>query len=285
MKRPEPPTSLELMCSPSFRLAYQDPELMEQPQMRSVRLQLELLKPELALEKAKIDTTIVVFGSARIPAPENAQHNVEVAEMSLADNPKDKRRQWKLQQAKNLRDLSVYYGMAQEFARIVSEECKNDVRKNYVIITGGGPGIMEAANRGAWDAEMPSIGLNIKLPREQQPNRYISPELCFQFHYFTIRKMHFLMKAKALVAFPGGFGTLDELFEALTLRQTGRMQRIPIILFGRKNFWDKVINFDFLVETGVIDPEDLDLFYPVETAAQAWDYIKRFHHAHEDEEL
>ncbi len=284
MKRPEPPTSLELMCSPSFRMAYQDPDLMEQPQLRSVRLQLEAIKPELALEKAKIDSTIVVFGSARIPAPDDALHHVQVAEMTLSESPKDKRRQAKLQQAKHLQDLSRYYIMAQEFSRLVAEECKHDIRKNYVIITGGGPGIMEAANRGAWDAEMPSIGLNIKLPREQQPNRYISPDLCFQFHYFAIRKMHFLLKAKALVAFPGGFGTLDELFEALTLRQTGRMQRIPIILFGTKNFWDKVINFDFLVESGVIDDADLDLFYSAETPLQAWDYIKRFHQLYEERE-
>ncbi|MDO4549637.1 MAG: TIGR00730 family Rossman fold protein [Planctomycetia bacterium] len=277
MSQEKLPTSLELMCTPSFRLAYRDPELMEQPEMRSVRLQLEAMKPQLAMWKAKIDSTIVVFGSARIHDPSEARHNVQVAEMLLAERPSDRRLQMKVRQAKHLLELSAYYQMAQEFSRLVSEECKQDERKNYVIVTGGGPGIMEAANRGAWDAEMPSVGLNIKLPREQQPNRYISPDLCFQFHYFAIRKMHFLLLAKALVVFPGGFGTFDELFETLTLRQTGRMQRIPIVLFGKKNFWDKVIDFQFLVDCGVIDVSDLDLFFPAETPQQAWDYIKRFH--------
>lgn len=277
MDHPKLPTSLELTCTPSFRLAYRDPDLMEQPEMRSVRLQLESIKPQLGMEKANIDSTIVVFGGARISEPAEAKHHVEVARILLSESPDDERRRQKLEQAKKLQELSSYYDMAREFSRLVAEECKNDRRKDYVIITGGGPGIMEAANRGAWDAGTPSIGLNIKLPREQQPNRYISPDLCFQFHYFAMRKMHFLMKAKALVVFPGGFGTFDELFEALTLRQTGRMQRIPIILFGMKTYWNTVLNFERMAEWGLIDTADLDLFYSVDTPQQAWDYIKRFH--------
>ncbi|MDO4573841.1 MAG: TIGR00730 family Rossman fold protein [Planctomycetia bacterium] len=271
------PTSLDLMSEPSFRLAYQDPELLMQPEMRSIRLLLEAEKPRHYLEKYNIDSTIVVFGSARIVDPDTARHRLTIAEMSLEESRNDRRRKERVQRAKTLLELSKYYDMAREFARIVSEECKNDDRKNYVIVTGGGPGIMEAANRGAYDADYPSIGLNIKLPQEQQPNRYITPELCFQFHYFAMRKMHFLKQAQGLVVFPGGFGTFDELFETLTLRQTKRMQHIPIILFGMKDYWSKIIDFKALTEMGVIDEADLDLFYDAETPQQAWDYIKRYH--------
>ena len=271
------PTSQEMMSEPSFRLAYDDPNLIRLPQMRSVRLLLEMAKPEIAQEEFNIESTIVVFGSARITDPATARHKLEVAKLSLEDNPKDKRRQENVRRAENLLELSKYYVMAREFARLVSEESNQNEVNDYVIITGGGPGIMEAANRGAYDVGCPTIGLNIRLPQEQMPNRYITPELCFQFHYFAIRKMQFLMRAKGLVAFPGGFGTFDELFEALTLRQTKRMQHIPIILFGKKDYWDKMINFRALVEAGVIDEADLDLFYDAETPAQAWDYIKRYH--------
>ena len=201
--------------------------------------------------------------------------------MLLEEKPDDVRRQKRVRRMEKLLELSKYYVMAREFGRLVSEECRKDSRKNYVIITGGGPGIMEAANRGAYDAGAPSIGLNIDLPSEQEPNPYISPEFCFHFNYFAIRKMNFLIRAKALVAFPGGMGTLDELFEALTLRQTGKMQHIPIILFGKEDFWDKIINFEALVESGVIAEDDLDLFYVAETPAQAWDFIKRYHEVNE----
>lgn len=271
------PTPLDLMSSPSFRLAYHDPDLMNQPELRSVRLMMEAIKPELIFDEMEIDSTIVVFGSARISGPEAAKRQLDVAQMSLEERPCDRRRRKRVEQAQSLLELSKYYVMAREFARMVSEECKKDARRNYVVVTGGGPGIMEAANRGAHDVDYPSIGLNIRLPREQEPNPYISPELCFQFHYFAIRKLHFLMRAKGLVVFPGGFGTFDELFEALTLRQTGRMQHIPIILFGKKDYWDKIINFQGLVESGVIDAADLDLFFEAETPQQAWDFIKRFH--------
>lgn len=274
------PTSLDLMSSPSFRLAYHDPDLMNQPELRSVRLMMEAIKPELIFDEMEIDSTIVVFGSARISDPETAKRRLDVAQMSLEERPRDRRRQKRVEQAQSLLELSKYYVMAREFARIVSEECQKDERRNYVVVTGGGPGIMEAANRGAHDVHYPSIGLNIRLPREQEPNPYISPELCFQFHYFAIRKLHFLMRAKGLVVFPGGFGTFDELFETLTLRQTGRMQHIPIILFGKKDYWDKIINFQGLVESGVIDVADLDLFFEAETPQQAWDFIKRFHGEH-----
>ncbi|MDO5113868.1 MAG: LOG family protein [Planctomycetia bacterium] len=274
------PTSLDLMSSPSFRLAYHDPDLMNQPELRSVRLMMEAIKPELIFDEMEIDSTIVVFGSARISDPETAKRRLDVAQMSLEERPRDRRRQKRVEQAQSLLELSKYYVMAREFARIVSEECQKDERRNYVVVTGGGPGIMEAANRGAHDVHYPSIGLNIRLPREQEPNPYISPELCFQFHYFAIRKLHFLMRAKGLVVFPGGFGTFDELFETLTLRQTGRMQHIPIILFGKKDYWDKIINFQGLVESGVIDVTDLDLFFEAETPQQAWDFIKRFHGEH-----
>jgi len=277
------PTSLELKSNPSYRLAYQDADLMNVPQMRPIRLMMEALKPEFAFNKMNIDSTIVVFGSARIVDREKAEHNLTAAKILLEENPKDARRKKRVERAKKLLELSRYYDMAREFARIVSEECKADTRKNYVIITGGGPGIMEAANRGAYDANYPSIGLNIDLPMEQEPNRYITPDLCLHFNYFSLRKMHFLQRAKALVAFPGGMGTLDELFEALTLRQTGKMQHIPIIIFGVKDFWNKILNLEAMVDSGVVSEEDMDLFYTAETPQQAWDYIKRYHAIHGEE--
>ena len=276
------PTSLELKSNPSYRLAYQDEDLMNQDELRPVRLMMESLKPDIALDKANIDSTIVVFGSARIVDRETAEHNLTAAQILLDEKPKEARRKLRVERAKKIVELSRYYDLAREFGRIVSEECKKDSRRNYVIITGGGPGIMEAANRGAYDAGCPSIGLNIDLPREQEPNRYITPDLCFHFNYFSVRKMHFLHRAKALVAFPGGMGTLDELFEALTLRQTGKMQHIPIILFGVKDFWKKIVDLPAMVEFGVISEEDLDLFYEAETPQQAWDYIKRYHAVHEE---
>lgn len=266
-----------LLRSPSYKKAYKDPDFLERPECRSIRVQLELAKPELELQHFKIDSTIVVFGSARIREYAEAQHLVDIAKAALEDTPTDKRRLHNLQRAEELLKLSKYYDLARRFGRIVSEECKDDERNNYVIITGGGPGIMEAANRGAYDAGMPSIGLNISLPMEQSPNPYISPELCFQFHYFAVRKMHFLLRAKALVIFPGGYGTLDEFFEALTLRQTRRMQHIPIVMFGANDYWNKIINFKKMAHWGMINDDDLDLYYEAETPEQAWDYIKKYH--------
>ena len=236
--------------SPAYRLAFTDEDFMCRDELRPVRLQLELLKPELLMSEAGIESTIVLFGGARIPRP--------------AD--KDKAR------TKTLADLTRFYDEAREFARIMTERAKKNGHREDVIVTGGGPGVMEAGNRGAADAGGVSIGLNIVLPHEQAPNEFVTPSLAFNFHYFGIRKMHFLMRAKAIAVFPGGFGTLDEMFEALTLIQTGRMQKVPFLLFGRA-FWEKIINWDALAEAGTISEDDLELFKFVETAQEAVDAI------------
>lgn len=236
--------------SPAYALAFADDEFMCRDELRPVRLQLELLKPEMLLDEQGIESTIVMFGGARIPEPAK----------------KDAAR------TKTLADLSVFYDEAREFARLMTLKSMESNGRENVIVTGGGPGVMEAGNRGAVDAGGASIGLNIVLPFEQAPNAYVTPDLCFNFHYFAIRKMHFLMRARAITVFPGGFGTLDELFEALTLIQTGRMQRVPFLLFG-KAFWDGIINWDVLADAGTISAEDLDLFRFVDTAAEAMDLI------------
>lgn len=232
--------------SPSYRLAFDDPDFLCRDELRPVRLQLELLKPELMMSEYGIVSTIVLFGGARIPEP----------------SKKDGAR------TRALADLSKYYDEARTFARIMTERSVRNGRLEGVIVTGGGPGVMEAGNRGAEDAGGVSVGLNIVLPHEQAPNSHITPDLCFNFHYFAIRKMHFLLRAKAVVVFPGGFGTFDELFESLTLIQTGRMRRVPILLFG-KEFWERVVDWSALSEAGTISPDDLDLFRYVETAEEA----------------
>jgi uncharacterized protein (TIGR00730 family) len=232
--------------APAYKLAFADEDFLCRDELRSVRLQLELLKPELIMDERGIESTIVLFGGARIPEPAK----------------KDTAR------TKTLADLSKYYDQAREFARLMTEKSMKSYGKEDVIVTGGGPGVMDAGNRGAMDAGGASIGLNIVLPHEQAPNEYVTPDLCFNFHYFAIRKIHFLMRAKAICVFPGGFGTLDETFEALTLIQTGRMQRVPVLLFGRK-FWESIINWDALSEAGTISAEDLELFRFVETAEEA----------------
>jgi uncharacterized protein (TIGR00730 family) len=232
--------------APSYALAFADEDFLCREELRPVRLQLELLKPEMLMDEAGIESTIVLFGGARIPSPAN----------------KDTAR------TQTLADLSEYYAQAQEFARIMTERSLKTDGRDDVIVTGGGPGVMEAGNRGALDAGGKSIGLNIVLPHEQAPNEYVTPELCFNFHYFAIRKMHFLMRASAVCVFPGGFGTLDEMFEALTLIQTGRMARVPFLLFG-KEFWEKIINWDALADAGTISADDLDLFVFVDTAQEA----------------
>ncbi|SFK90364.1 TIGR00730 family Rossman fold protein [Shimia haliotis] len=229
--------------APQYRLAFADEDFLCRPELRPVRLQLELLKPELALDEDGVESTVVLFGGARIPEPAK----------------KDTAR------TQTLADLSRFYDETRKFARIVTEQ--SDGKKN-VIVTGGGPGVMEAGNRGAMDAGGRSIGLNIVLPHEQAPNEYVTPELCFNFHYFAVRKMHFLMRANAICVFPGGFGTLDELFESLTLIQTGRMHRVPFLLFGRE-FWEKIVNWEALADAGTISADDLDLFQFVETAEEA----------------
>jgi uncharacterized protein (TIGR00730 family) len=264
----------KILQSPSYRVAYKDVDFLARPEMRAARLELELMKPELYFQQHNIRSTIVVFGSTRIVEPSAARQRLEEAQKELAKTPGDRRRQRTVTQAECLLERSHYYETAREFGRLVSSAGQSEPPCDYVVVTGGGPGIMEAANRGAYDAGAKSVGLNIRLPHEQQPNPYITPDLCFQFHYFAIRKLHFVLRAKALVAFPGGFGTLDELFDALTLRQTGRMQTIPIILFGRE-YWRHVIDFQFLADQGTIADADLDLISYAETAAEAWEIIRR----------
>ena len=232
--------------SSTYKLAFADPEFLTREELRPVRLQLELLKPELGMNEAGIDSTVVLFGGARIPAPE-----ARATARSAA-----------------LADLSQYYDEARHFARLMTERSLANGGRENVIVTGGGPGVMEAGNRGAQEAGGRSIGLNIVLPHEQAPNPYVTPELCYNFHYFAIRKMHFLMRAAAVCVFPGGFGTLDEMFEALTLIQTGRMAQVPFLLFGQE-FWEKIINWQALAEAGTISADDLKLFRFVETADEA----------------
>ncbi len=232
--------------APAYRLAFTDPDFMTREDLRPVRLQLELLKPQIVMDERGIRSTIVLFGGARIPAPER---------LDTARTPM-------------LAELSKYYDEARRFAVLMTERSMKSYGRENVIATGGGPGVMEAGNRGAHEAGGQSIGLNIVLPHEQAPNEFVTPDLCFNFHYFAIRKMHFLMRAKAVCVFPGGFGTMDEMFEALTLIQTGRMRRVPFLLFGR-GFWERVVNWQALAEAGTIGPEDLDLFRYVETAEEA----------------
>lgn len=249
--------------APAYRLAFSDADFMTREETRGVRLQLELLKPDMIQDARGIRSTVVVMGSARIPDPERLSdgHIIETADgpMPLCDlRPVDA--------------LTKWYGEARKFSRLMTEESLRHYGQEYVVVTGGGPGIMEAGNRGAMEAGGHSIGLNIVLPHEQAPNPYITPDLCFNFHYFAIRKMHFLLRARAICIFPGGFGTLDEMFESLTLIQTGRMARIPYLLFG-KSFWEKIINWNALVETGVISAGDLDLFQYVDSAEEAVEII------------
>jgi uncharacterized protein (TIGR00730 family) len=265
-----------ILGSPSYRLAEDDAALMKRPELRPLRLQLELQKPELTLAANNIHSTIVVFGGTQVVPQEAAEKRLAAARAALAALPGDPLRTRAVERAERLLAKSHYYESARQFARLVSEASQSQTDCEYVVVTGGGPGIMEAANRGAYDAKAKSIGLNITLPHEQVPNPYITPELCFQFRYFALRKMHFLLRAKALVVFPGGFGTLDELFDALTLRQTGKLQKIPIILFGR-SYWNQVIQFQFLADEGVIADDDLKLISYAETPAEAWRIIVDFH--------
>jgi hypothetical protein len=265
-----------ILASRTYRLAEQDLSLLARPELRPVRLLLELLKPELVLAEQGVESTIVVFGGTQIAEPAQAAARLAAAREALARSPGDPRLARAVARAERIAAKSRYYEAAREFARLVSSTCQVGGRCEYVVVTGGGPGIMEAANRGAFEAGAKSVGFNITLPAEQIPNPYITPELCFQFQYFAMRKFHFVLRAKALVAFPGGFGTLDELFECLTLRQTRRMQEIPIILFGRQ-YWDKVVSFQALADEGAIDDADLDLFRYAETPEEAWEIIRQFH--------
>ncbi len=261
--------------SPSYRLAYKDLDFLDSSAARPARLQLELLKTEAAMQAQEIKSTIVVFGGARLLESDKADHVVRELERKLQRSPANQALRRRLEIAKAIAAKAVYYDEAREFARLVASETQFHHGQEFVIMTGGGPGIMEAANRGAFESGAKTVGLNITLPMEQQPNPYITEALCLRFHYFAIRKMHFLLRAKALVAFPGGFGTLDELFEALTLVQTGKTPPLPIVLFGEK-FWKQLIDFDFLVAEGVIHEDDLGLFVYADRAIDAWDYIKYF---------
>lgn len=272
----------KLLASPTFKLAFEDDDFLGQRDLRGVRLQLEMRKPDMALKENNIRSTIVVFGGTRILSEEQSRIKIMKLESKLKENPDDPELQRKLRVAQNVLSKAHYYEEARNFGRLVSSQCQVGDQCEYVIVTGGGPGVMEAANRGAFDINAKTIGLNIVLPQEQAPNPYITPELCFQFHYFAVRKMHFLMRARALVVFPGGYGTLDEMFEALTLVQTKKAHVLPIILFG-KSFWEKIINFDNLVEEGVINPEDKDLFQYAETAEEAWEIIREANHLHDGE--
>jgi uncharacterized protein (TIGR00730 family) len=262
--------------SPSYRVAYEDIEFLNNPKLRAARMELEYLKPELTLTEHDIANTIVVFGSTRIVEAAEARRHLDEARQKLAAQPNDPMLKRTVAQAERLVEKSHYYDVAQRFAEIVSRNGHTEGKPRFTIVTGGGPGIMEAANRGADDAGEKSVGLNITLPMEQKPNPYITPDLCFQFHYFAIRKFHFVLRAMALVVFPGGYGTIDELFEVLTLRQTGRMQHIPVIMVG-KEYWSRAIDFQFLADEGVILDEDLKLFEFADTADAAWEIICEFH--------
>jgi uncharacterized protein (TIGR00730 family) len=263
--------------SESYKLAFDDQQFLLRDELRGVRLQLEIMKPEIIQQEHGINETVVIFGGSRIPDPETAAKRLQEVEMQAEREPLSEMAALRVSCARRVLLKSHYYEEARELARLITESCISNDDCDLVISTGGGPGIMEAANRGAFDAGGKSIGLNIVLPHEQAPNEYITPELCFQFHYFAMRKMHFLMRARALVAFPGGFGTMDELFETLTLIQTRTIKALPVILFGQE-FWDKAINFDFLVQEGVIAPEDKNLFYTVEKAQEAWEIIRAFYY-------
>ena len=252
--------------SEAYKLAFQDTDFLLREDLRPVRFQLELLKPELLLNEANIGSTFVFYGSARIPAPDKADRLIDAA-----TNPEQEKI------AERLKAKSHYYDIAYELARLAST-CGRDEegKRHFVVCSGGGPSIMEAANRGATDEGKESIGLNIVLPHEQLPNPYVTPDLSFQFHYFALRKMHFLLRARAVAVFPGGYGTFDEMFELLTLIQTGKVRPLPILLFGR-DYWNRVVDFNAMVEEGVIAPHDLDLLHWSEDAAEAWDFVTRYY--------
>jgi uncharacterized protein (TIGR00730 family) len=255
--------------SDSYKLAFQDSDFLLREDLRPVRFQLELLKPELLLNEANIGSTFVFYGSARIPAP-------DMADALIASATNDEQRAI----AERLKAKSKYYEVAHDLARLASRcDCDDEGKKQFVVCSGGGPSIMEAANRGAAAEGRESIGLNIVLAHEQLPNPYVTPELSFQFHYFALRKMHFLLRARAVAVFPGGFGTFDEMFELLTLIQTGKVRPLPILLFGR-DFWSRMVNFEGLAEEGVIAPHDLELIHWCEDARDGWDFVQTFYERH-----
>jgi uncharacterized protein (TIGR00730 family) len=265
-----------ILKSPSYQLAELDVEFLSRKENRPLRMQLELLKTETMLQEHGIDSTIVVFGGTQIVPREQAEMVLREARLNAAKNPNDAKLARTVQRAERILAKCRYYDEAREFSRLVYTSQKSNDPRKLVVMTGGGPGIMEAANRGAFELGEQSVGLNIDLPHEQEPNPYITPELCFQFHYFAMRKFHFVLRAAALLVFPGGFGTLDELFDTLCLRQTRRMQQIPVILYGRK-YWNSIIDFQRLADEGVVDDEDLKLIDYAETPQEAWEIIAKAH--------
>ncbi len=267
---PEAPVRVEkIMQSPGYRQADEDVDFLGRDETRGIRLQLDYLKPELLLRKHGVRHTIVTFGSTRLREPRAISRRLEKTRAVLAEDPQNSDLQRRLAVEERLLAKSRYYDVAREFGAIVGSAGKGPEDNRVMLVTGGGPGIMEAANRGAFDVRARSVGLNITLPHEQYPNPYITPELCFRFHYFAIRKLHFLLRARALVAFPGGYGTLDELFETLTLVQTRKMRPLPVVLVG-ESFWRRAVDVDFLAAEGVIDEEDRELFWYAETADEIW---------------
>ncbi len=274
---PDAPHKVDaLINSPSYRPADVDPDFLQQDDTRSIRLQLDYLKSELLLKQHGIEHTIVVFGSTRIVEPVAARQKVASLRDALSGNPRDADLLRRLSIAERIEDKSRYYTVAREFGKLVADATGGAENPRLVVMTGGGPGIMEAANRGAYDAGAKTVGLNISLPHEQYPNPYITPELCFHFRYFALRKMHFLLRARALVALPGGFGTFDELFETLTLIQTRKIKPVPVVLIGEQ-YWRRVLDIDFMVDEGVIEAEDRELFWYAETAQEAWEGINSWH--------
>jgi uncharacterized protein (TIGR00730 family) len=271
---PDAPSRVrEILASPSYVLAEQDLAFLTRDEARGVRLQIEYLKPETLLQEKGIRDTVVVYGSTRIPEPAAARRIVEGLRRETETDPRNAALSRKLAVAERILAKSRYYEIAREFGRLVARRRDGDgSRSTLAIVTGGGPGIMEAANRGAFETGGKSVGLNINLPHEQYPNPYITPDLCFRFHYFALRKMHLLLRAKALVAFPGGFGTMDELFEVLTLVQTRKIKPVPIVLVG-EDYWRRAFDVEFFADEGVIDAEDRELFWFAETAQEIWDGI------------
>ncbi len=264
----EAPVSTPQTEHPAYKLAFSDHDFLLRDELRPVRFQLELLKPEMLLDEARVGSTMVMYGSARIPSPEQAQAKIDAAKDGS---------EYEQKVAANLAAKAKYYEEAHKLARLVSEKAIiEDGLRQFVVTTGGGPSIMEAGNRGASEAGSESIGLNIVLPHEQAPNPYVTPYLSLNFHYFALRKMHFLLRARAVAVFPGGFGTFDEFFELLTLIQTGKMKPIPILLFG-KDFWTRVVDFEAIAEEGTISKKDLELFRWCETAEDAWAHISEFY--------
>jgi len=262
-----------IINSDTYKLAYEDIGLLNRNEMRGVRMLLEITKPDLILEENKILSTIIIFGGASIAEESKTKEKIDDIKKLIKKNSSSVLLKRNLNRLENLLSMSHYYQSAREFSKLASINNQSKSCNSHVIVTGGGPGIMEAANRGAFEANCKSIGLNISLPNEQIPNAFVTPGLCFKFNYFALRKIHFVMRSIGAVFFPGGFGTLDELFELLTLRQTGMKNKIPIILFGRE-YWDKIINFEYLADLGLISDEHLNLFEYADTASEAWEIIK-----------